>query len=362
MISQKDLQALVNFDQGEDLVLSLYLNTDPSEQSKEQSKLIVREYLDRVADKSLSEDVERIERFLDYEHDWRGKGIAIFSCQRRGLWEHFSLAVPVRNAVFVTNRPYIKPLTDLMDEYQPYGVVLLDQEGARFFHVHLGEITEANEADGQVVKHHKQGGWSQASYQRHADMQVLQNLKLAAETATHFCRQQECQELVLAGSEEAVAQFRALLPKTLQRNVLGTIPLGANATNRQILEHSMEIMQQAKAAEEAALIEQVVTAASKGGAAVMGLDDTAYAVREGRVRTMLVEEGYETPGAVCRECGYVSVEQGQDCLFCGNEMEPIANAVDLVVQKALDSGAKVRFPAENKALSRAGHIGAILRY
>ncbi len=362
MVSQRDLQELVGFQGDGALVLSLYLDTDLNRQPKDQCKLFLRERLREVADKGLHKDAQKVIQFFDYEYNWQGRAAAVFSCQERGFWRAYSLAVPTRNLVFVAETPYVKPLTDLLDEYGQYGVVLVDQEGARLFAVQLGEIQEASGIYGQVVKRHKQGGWSQKAYQKRVDMQVLHNVKMTVEATTEFCKGQGCKALILAGTGGTVAQFRDLLPKKLQKLVVGTISADMNTSSDAVLERSMAVWLAAKHKEEDALVEQAITAATKGGAGVIGLADTMYAIRQGRVQTLLLEQGYETPGALCDHCGYVIVEKGPKCLFCGSEMRDVDNAVDLAVQRALEAGGKVITLVGNEKLVQAGHIGAILRY
>ena len=137
MLSRKDLQELVEFQAEGALVLSLYLDTELNRQPKEKVKLTLRERLRGVIEKGLNKDMERILQFFDYDYDWQAMGVALFSCQERGFWRAYSLAVPVRNILFVAEQPYVNPLSDLLDEYGPYGVVLVDQEGARLFGVQL---------------------------------------------------------------------------------------------------------------------------------------------------------------------------------------------------------------------------------
>jgi peptide chain release factor subunit 1 len=95
---------------------------------------------------------------------------------------------------------------------------------------------------------------------------------------------------------------------------------------------------------------------------VIGLADTTYAIRQGRVHKLLVEQGYEAPGAICGHCGYVSPAVGQKCLFDGSEMNVVDNAVDVAVQKTLETGGSVITVEGNEKLAQAGHIAAILRY
>jgi peptide chain release factor subunit 1 len=228
--------------------------------------------------------------------------------------------------------------------------------------VQLGEIQEESGVLGEVVKRHKQGGWSQATLQRRADNQAAQNLKAAAEATAEFCKDKGCKGLILAGAEGVVGQFRAMLPKKLQKEIIGAISADMTTQSDEILRRSMAVWLATKHAQEAELVEQAITAAAKAGMGVTGLADTTYAVRQGRVHVLLVEQGYEAPGAVCGHCGYVSPAVGQKCLFCSSEMNVVDNAVDIALQKTLDAGGKVSVVEGSKHLAEAGHIAAILRY
>ncbi|MFB0547260.1 MAG: hypothetical protein ACETWB_10155, partial [Anaerolineae bacterium] len=120
MITERELQELVDFESEEGTVLSLYLNVDPTQRSKDEYKLTLRGLLKEVADKASPQDVAEIERYFDFEYDWQGKGVALFSCLQDDFWQAYPLAVPVENQVFVSQKPYIKPLTDLLDMYDRF--------------------------------------------------------------------------------------------------------------------------------------------------------------------------------------------------------------------------------------------------
>ena len=128
MFSEKDLRGLMEFRSAGAPVLSLYLNVDPTRQKADQYKLKLRSLLKEVAGKAKAGDVSAIEQYFDFEFDWQAKGIAAFSCQKEGFWRVYPMAVPVENRVYVYDRPYIKPLTDILDAYGRYGVILVDRE------------------------------------------------------------------------------------------------------------------------------------------------------------------------------------------------------------------------------------------
>ena len=361
MIEEQDLRELIAF--SDDKVVSLYLNTDLSRESKDRCRLILRDHLGKIEKEVSSQELDRIERFFGFEYDWQGRGVAIFSCQAQGFWRAYSLPVPVTDGVFVADRPHVKPLADLVDRFGSYGVAIVDREGVRMFHIRGGRVLGESETSGEEVKRHKQGGWSQARYQRWVDGHAAQNLKRAAEAVAQFLKSERCQRLILGGTEANLAQFQEVLPRHLQQRIAGTFSVGRTTAIDDILERSWEIMQRVEREEEEHLVKEMITAARKGGLGVTGPADTLYRLHEGRVRIMLVAEGFSAPGHLCSSCGYVAAEDVPKCLFCGGEdLRPIENAVDYAIHKAVKTGVKLAIVRENRSLEEIGGIGAILRY
>ncbi len=371
MISEEELQELVDFHAEKSSVLSLYLNVDPTQRTKDEYKLTLKTMLKGVADEASAEDLAEVERYFDFQYDWQGKGVVIFSCLEEGFWRTYSLAVPVENRVFVGDSPYIKPLTDVLDEYERYGVILVDREGARLFLFHQGELEETDGMLGEEVKRTKDGGGSATGRLgglttrtgRHKEEIVQRNLKEMAELAAKFCEGGKCSRIILGGTDETLTQFQEMLPRELQERVVGSIPLDMTASETEVLERSLEVIQEADKRRKEELVEQLITAAaSKGGHGALGLDDTLAAVQEGRAHILLVAEGYVATGHSCQNCGYVAAHELKECPFCGGEMAQIEDAVNTIVRKAIESGMEVEVVKDCAALEEAGSIGAILRY
>jgi peptide chain release factor subunit 1 len=361
VINEKELQELTSLSTGAP-VLSLYLNTDLSQQSKEKCKLVLRDLLERVKGTADAADVAKIDKFFDLEYDWQGKGVAIFSASASGLWRVYPLTVPIESEAHSGERPYLKPLAQVLNEFAGYGVVLVDREGGRFFVVHLGQVEEKGSWTGQDVKRHKQGGFSAARFERHADQQAQQNLKGVAEATVRFCADNLCNRLILGGSDETLPQFRKMLPKALQKQIVGTLSLDVTAPASEVMARSAGLIEAQEHENEQQLVKDLITAAAKGGGAVTGLADTFYVAHQGRVHTLVLERGFEANGYLCDGCGYVSAEPITKCPFCGGKPHPIEGAVNRLVQKVIESGGKVETVAANEALAKAGHVGAILRY
>ncbi len=123
----------------------------------------MRRLLAQAAEKGAAPaDIERIERFFEHEYDRQGRGVVCFACQALDFWRAYTLLVPVEDAMYVGQRPYITPLSDLWDNYGRFGVIMVDREGARAFVYHLGALEDSAGTLGEKVKRHKQGGWARA--------------------------------------------------------------------------------------------------------------------------------------------------------------------------------------------------------
>lgn len=371
MFTDQDLSELVEFRSSESAVLSVYLNVDPTQQASEKYKLTLRALLKEVADEARPADVEAVERFFDFEYDWQGKGVAVFSCAAEDFWRSYSLAVPVHNYAYVSHRPYIKPLTDVLDAYGRYGVVLVDSAGARMFLFNLGELEEATGTFGEEVRRIKHGGASgvagmrggvAARAARRSEEIVQRNLKEVAESTEAFCRSKGCKRLVLGGTEANVSQFTDVLPKVLQDMVIGAFTVDANAPVGEIQSRSMELIEERAEEREEELVNEMIAGWKRGSGATAGLSDTLVALQEHRPWILLVSAGYEASGFRCTSCRYLMLVESEECPLCGGAVEEVEDLVDTMAHRALEQGIEVEIVRGNENLEEAGCIGALLRY
>lgn len=371
MFTEKDLSELVAFRSDDSPVLSLYLNVDPTQVTSEQYKLKLRSMLKGVASEAEAADLNAAERFFDFEYDWQGKGVALFSCQGADFWRSFTLAVPVADQAYVYHRPYIKPLTDVLDAYGRYGVILVDQTGARMFLFNLGELVEATGLVGEEVRRTKHGGASgiagmrggmTARTARREEATVQRNLKEVAEATGSFCSASGCTRLVVGGTDATVNQFRDMLPRHLQDTVIGTFSVDLGASVVDVQAKSMEVIEQVAEQREIGLVGEMVAGWKRGSGATAGLSDTLVALQEHRPWILLISAGYEASGYRCQNCRYLMLGAREDCPLCGGQVEPVEDLVDAMTHRALEQGVEVEIVRGNRTLDEAGSIGALLRY
>lgn len=371
MFTEQDLSELVQFRSDGSPVLSLYLNVDPSQQSSDQHKLSMRSLLKEVAREASSEDVQAMERYFDFEYERQGKGLALFSCKDSDFWRSYWLAVPVHNLAYVSPRPYIKPLTDVLDAYGRYAVVLVDSEGARMFLFQLGELAEASGIFGEEVRRSKHGGASGVAGMRggmavrtarKGEVTVQRNMREVAEVTETFCHNNGCYRLVVGGSEANVRQLLDVLPKKLQDSVVGTFVIDLGAPVSEVQARSMELIEKAAVEREQELVDEMWAGWKRDSGAVVGLSDTLAALQEHRVSTLLVLAGYSASGYRCRECRYLMLAERDECPLCGGEVDPVEDIVDTLTRRALEQGIEVEIVRGSAKLEEVGSVGALLRY
>lgn len=370
MLSDSDLRELLAY-KGRFPVLSVYLNTEPESGNADVHRLHLRSLLKEV---DLPEDVSTVNRYFEQEHEWSGRSVIVFSCVPDSYFKVYSLAVPVRSRVRVGDQPYVKPLANLLDSYGGYGVVLVDKQGARLFHFHLGELREQDGFIGESVRHTKRGGGSSAPGRRggtaertsNVDEVTDRNMREMLDFTIHFFRDNNVRRLLIGGTDENVAIFRNMLPKSWQSLVVGTFPASMIASHAEILDKSMQIGLKAEIAREAKLVETVKTEALKGRVGVLGLDQVLDNVREGRVQVLVIRDGYRSPGYECQGCGYLTTQKIEICPFCGSLFLEIPDAVEMAVRNTMQVGGEVEVLQASQASEQGDHevfnIGALLRY
>lgn len=368
MLTNQQLQDLLAY-RPDKPVLSVYLDLDPSKGPPGTHKLALRQLL-RPFEEEAPEDTQAALRFLEQQSESRGRGLVMFSCQADGFFRSYPLAVPIRSRARVLESPFVKPLADIFDAYGHFGLALVDKQKARLFHLHLGELAEESTFEGQEVRQTKLGGGSQAAGRRggtagqtqYADEIAKRNLRQAAQTAARFFNTHQARRVLLGGTGENLAFFRESLPKAVQSLIVGTFPIDMTASSQEVVRKALAVAHEAEMRREEELVERALTAAAKGSEGVAGLEATLEAVRDGRVRTLVVQSGFRAPGLRCTSCGFTTTHTPEACPYCGSEMSPIPDAVELAIREVMASGGEVEIVGQHQQLEGAGSIAALLRY
>ncbi len=368
MFSQENLEELLAYPANGSDVVSVYLDTDSGRQTPEMIKLQARGML-RELPNGYSKEADVIERYLELSYDWSKPGLAIFSSESGKFFRAYPAPVSFRNRVRMGRRPYIKPLTHLLDHYAHYGVILVDRVGGRFYEYHLGELQATDGYMGEDVRKLKRGAGSSAvgmrgggpGGSRHEEEAAQRNLRECAEAATKFFARRAIRRLFIGGTTETVAQFREMLPKQLLSCLAGTLSLDLTSSEHEVRQRTLELLREVNNEREQKLVERLRTLAAQGGNAVTGLDDTLEAVSNKRVDTLIVSDGFRTPGYIHADSGFLIANLARSPLS-DEELTETADVVDAAVAQTMAQGGHVEVIAECPPLEEVGRIGAILRY
>jgi len=378
MISTEDVRELIEHRaQTGSGVLSVYLNVDQSQavnlnrgfEAALKNKLRGLEETLQNEDqkKSLSLACDQVLRAVA-RYSPHGKSLVIF-CDPKGIFRQQELKIGVENSVRWSAKPYIRPLLEAFDEFRRYGIVLTDKAHSRLFTVFLDQVEEHIDALAvQDVKHIKSTGSdhsrSQMQVQRKADGHVRHHFKNVAELLGRVADENQFERLILAGPVAATNELQGLLPTTLRRLLIGTIPLSIDANTAQILEATRKLQSGAERADEEHMVGDLITAAAKNNQAVTGLDPTLKTVHEGRVRRIVYASGFAPQGGECTNCGYLFAGRVRTCAYCEAEVQSVKDVVARAVSRVLNSGGQAEQVREKAAqqLHDAGGIGAFLRF
>lgn len=383
MIKYSDLEDLLDLRSPQQPILSVYLNTDRSRYPLDRQRMEVRNLLregrkaietgawNESVRKALMVDLEKVEQFLAEEMtpDLSHRGLALFICQEVNLWRTFGLPRPVPTSWKLEYAPYLRPLTLILDEYHRFGVLLLDRKTAEMYEVYIGDILKIEEAfkpsvtaplQVMAVEHPGSGDRGISTHREEADLQ--KHFRRLADTSFHLFHRRHYEYLILGGQQSLLAQFENYLHPTLQEKLVGRFSAEPGKTRpAKILEEVAAIERKVETETEKRLILQLVNTAKSRGLAILGLDPVMAALKSGAVHMLFVEDGWHTPGFLCRNCGFLSLSN-VTCISCGEDLVPASDIVDDLIESALRTGSIIEHVHPAAGLQDQGHIGAILRF
>ena len=356
--------------------LSLYLSVDQSDAANLNRMFevslfnVLREVEETLDSRRLSEfkkDAFRAQEFVE-RYRPRAKGLIIFcNSSEDFFWVH-ELHVPMKTEARWSEKPYLRPLLEIIDEHERYGVILTDRSQARLFSIFLGEIEEYRESLAEANVTRFRGSerdhiLSQTRQQRRAETRALWHLKQVAEIMEHVAERLAFDRLVLAGPVEATTEVYRQLSKALRAKVIGTMALAMDANEQHVLTETLKLMKTAERTGEIQIVEQLIEAAEKQEQATIGLEQTIAAAQAGRVRQLVYAEGWAASGSNCSNCSSLMTNGEHTCGYCGAALHVVNDLLGRAARRVAAMGGVVEQVRGDAAarLQEAGGIGAFLR-
>ncbi len=366
VITEDTIRELAAF-RGSAPVTSCYLDVDGRRLVRQQD---VDRELETLLRKARAEgtsvphdhDVARIERYVrggfDRSHT---RGLAIFACSEPDLFEVVALPVPVRSKVVVNDQPAVGALKSVVEQYERFGVLLVDRQRARMFVFELGELVEYDEVGGDStrdvdVRGHNERG----DHSHHVAELALQQVRRGAALAWTAFQRRGFERFTVGAPDDLMPALEEVLHPYLRQRSCGRIAVTPAASTEEIRAAAVRVEARVEREKEAALVQRLRDQHAVGRAAV-GLPDVLAALATHRVEVLLVSQDYAVEGWRCEPCGRL-LARGRRCSECSGEMVPVADVVEEAVETALAQSCRVEVCVDNADLDVLGRVGALLRY
>jgi hypothetical protein len=237
-----------------------------------------RAYLVRLRDAMNDEGVpeglqEKVRGFVEEETHPGARTLAVFA-DEGGLFEVHRLRVDVPESCRWGD-PYVAPLTLVLDEYEPYGAVVLDAERFRLFVVSpLAHPEEEGETKGSGFREldlrpsqpypRSHGSTDMDPAGRKQQELTHRYFKEMGELARDAAFREGVRRLILAGPSEVTAGFRDALPNELRDRVMAEGPVDLSASEGELLDRLEEIRERAEHEREGELLAQIRESGVRG--------------------------------------------------------------------------------------------------
>jgi peptide chain release factor subunit 1 len=354
------------------VVLSLYLNLDPSQFATPPArKTSVRSLLDdadrRVREANgLSHDdkmalrasLGRAATFLENNLPSDGAhGVAVFASEPTDLFETLKLPRSVPNRVAIGHSPLVGPLARLARR-ERWCLALVNRRDARIFRGSPDGLREVEQIHDLVFGQHDQGGWSQARYQRGIEKEKDDHLKNTGEALLRHFKRVPFERLILGGPREVTTDFEQKLHHYLRERLAGRIEVDVERSNAdQVLEAARPLIERLEHQREREALEKL------GERGACGLEDVLPPLGERRVELLILDEQFGgVTGVQCLECGWLGLE-GDRCPADGSELVELDDLTEAMIELSVQQSADLlAVHHERVALEGYGGAAALLRF
>jgi peptide chain release factor subunit 1 len=354
------------------VVLSLYLNLDPSQFATPPArKTAVRSLLDEAERRlregdALSHDdkialqasLQRAASFLEKTLPSDGAhGIALFASEQSDLFEALKLPRSVPNRVAIGHSPLVGPLARLARR-ERWCVTLVNRRDARIFRGSPDGLREVAQIHDDVPGQHDQGGWSQSRYQRGIEKEKDDHLKDTGEALMRHFKRQPFEKLIVGGPREVVADFEQKLHHYLGERLAGRIEVDVERSKPdQVLDAARPLIEKLEHRRERDALEKL------GERGACGLDDVLPPLNERRVELLILDEQFGgVTGVQCLVCGWLGLD-GDTCPADGSPLVSLDDLTEAMIELSVQQSADfLAVHHERSALESYGGAAALLRF
>ena len=366
------LRALAELRLDRPLVISLYLNLDPSQFAtpparKSGIRSLIDEAERRVRERNglshedraaLQGSLERAKGFLENDLPTDGAhALAVFASEENDLFQVLKLPRSVPNRVAIGRSPLVGPLARIARR-ERWCVTLVNRRDARILRGGSDGLREVERIHDDVSGQHDQGGWSQSRYQRGVEKEKDDHLKTTCDALLRHFKRQPFQRRIVGGPREVVTDFEQKLHHYLSERLGGRVEVDVERSNPdQVLEAARPLIEKLEREREHDALERL------GERGACGIEDVLPPLNERRVELLILDEQFGgVTGVQCLECGWLGLE-GDRCPADGSETVQLDDLTEAMIELSVQQAADLlAVHHEREGLERYGGAAALLRF
>ncbi|MBK8023547.1 MAG: hypothetical protein IPK19_19460 [Chloroflexi bacterium] len=262
--------------------------------------------------------------FLHYQPD--GKALALFIGPEET--REFRLSMPLESRI-AYGKPLVTPLLWLIDEYEPYLIVLVDQEKTSILNATLGRVggetrltNDVDEYDFQERTEYQLGASAQRDcrdlYEKMIDEHRMRYFREVVDAIDKLSQKRQFTRILFGGAEESAKTVINLLPERLAGMVVGWLPIPMRSDPQAILERATPAALEHERQHEMQIVDEIINFAKSKGRGALGFKDVMLALEEQRVELLVIPYPIEDeslavdlPGQVRASSGTIELVHGE---------------------------------------------------
>ncbi len=364
-----ELRLLADTSDARDVHLSVYLPTANRADEQLNKTFVasrvkaIRNALEGDVGEEFEATFHQVEDILFHDPIPGERGRVVFASASSSFFVAHRIGVEPRRKLVLDNSPFILPLMEMRDDYEDYGIILMDSDEARVYSVRSKALEQVESSSIDLMNRHKKGGMSQKRFNRLRRGAIDAFISQIVEDLEDLADLEVMRGLVVAGPGSVKKQLVDSLPKHLQGKVIGMVDVSIEIPPDQLLAHGEEIASANEREGEAKAIEELRRAIFKDELAAIGVNEVRDALLQGRVETLLVSKDLSIPGWICEDCK--GIHEGAPpeatCPDCGGVVSG-AEIVNELAELVERTDAEMEVVSGSDFLVSIGGLGAILRY
>jgi peptide subunit release factor 1 (eRF1) len=313
--------------------------------------------------KSVEKDIKGIIKYLNNQVGGSRQSLMIISSSRSYVWQIVHLGFPVENLMVIQDRPYLRPFLEGVSHERNYVIVLVDQGKAKILSNNLGNKEELLNVVNLLPDNSTEGGFGgmeERKNERHKEEVVAKHYKNVASQLEQFDKKYHFDWIVLGGLKETMADFVHYLKSDINDKISMEIPVDPNLSMDKVFQWVDREIPKCREKFEQNLLNMLANEFHKNYKGVTGINHVEEALQQGQVDTLMIQDGFQKKGRVCKSCLHTTTDHEDNCPGCGHPMQRTQDITDELIHMAIDTGAKVEFIASG--MGEFAPISAVLRY